>query len=106
MKGETTDTAGMALKPDAELATIYGSLDPAKETIVYCHTGIRAARHLRRARAPRLPQRAASTTRRGSSTATARRARREVATSARSSSAHHQRADDDLFARDVRALRP
>jgi len=43
MKGETTDTAGMALKADADLAKIYEALDPAKETIVYCHTGIRAA---------------------------------------------------------------
>lgn len=41
MKGETTDTAGMALKPDEELAKLYENLDPAKETIVYCHTGIR-----------------------------------------------------------------
>ena len=43
MKGETTDTAGMALMPDEDLARIYEGLDPAKETIIYCHTGIRAA---------------------------------------------------------------
>jgi thiosulfate/3-mercaptopyruvate sulfurtransferase len=43
MKGEVTDTGGMSLKPDAELAALYANLDPARETIVYCHTGIRAA---------------------------------------------------------------
>jgi len=42
MRQETTNTGGMALKPDAELAELYAALDPAKETIVYCHTGIRA----------------------------------------------------------------
>ncbi len=43
MRKETTDTAGMALKPDDELRKLYAGLDPGKETIVYCHTGIRAA---------------------------------------------------------------
>ncbi len=43
MKQETTDTAGMALKSDTELQQLYANLDPSKETIVYCHTGIRAA---------------------------------------------------------------
>lgn len=31
------------LKPRAELAKIYSSLDPGKETIVYCQTGARAS---------------------------------------------------------------
>jgi len=42
MRQEMTDTSGMSLKPDAELAELYAALDPARETIVYCHTGIRA----------------------------------------------------------------
>lgn len=42
MRKETTETGGMALKPDDELRKLYAGLDPAKETIVYCHTGIRA----------------------------------------------------------------
>jgi len=36
--GDTT-----ILKPHAELANIYGRLDPGKETIVYCQTGARAS---------------------------------------------------------------
>lgn len=43
MNKEITDTGGMSLKPDSELAALYSGLDSAKETIVYCHTGIRAA---------------------------------------------------------------
>jgi thiosulfate/3-mercaptopyruvate sulfurtransferase len=43
MKQEILETGGMSLKPDAELIALYALLDPAKETIVYCHTGIRAA---------------------------------------------------------------
>lgn len=34
---------GMALKPDAELRALYAGLDPAKETIVYCQSGVRAS---------------------------------------------------------------
>ena len=37
-QGDTT-----TLKPRQELANIYGSLDPEKETIVYCQTGARAS---------------------------------------------------------------
>jgi thiosulfate/3-mercaptopyruvate sulfurtransferase len=43
MRQEIQETDGMALKPDAELLALYAALDPARETIVYCHTGIRAA---------------------------------------------------------------
>lgn len=43
MRQEVQDTKGMALKSEGELAALYAALDPAKETIVYCHTGIRAA---------------------------------------------------------------
>ena len=43
MKQETAETGGMSLKPDLELMALFDGLDPAKETIVYCHTGIRAA---------------------------------------------------------------
>jgi thiosulfate/3-mercaptopyruvate sulfurtransferase len=43
MAKETTDTSGMRLKKTAALRKLYASLDPHKETIVYCHTGIRAA---------------------------------------------------------------
>ena len=41
--GAVKDTAGMALKPRAALAKLYEQLDPAKETIVYCQSGNRAA---------------------------------------------------------------
>ncbi len=34
---------GMALKPHAELQALYAKLDPRKETIVYCQSGVRAA---------------------------------------------------------------
>jgi thiosulfate/3-mercaptopyruvate sulfurtransferase len=42
-RGEVKDTAGMSLKPRDELARLYGKLDPAKEVIVYCQSGNRAA---------------------------------------------------------------
>jgi thiosulfate/3-mercaptopyruvate sulfurtransferase len=41
--GAVKDSAGMALKSRAELAKVYEKLDPAKETIVYCQSGNRAA---------------------------------------------------------------
>lgn len=34
---------GMALKDAAELRALYGTLDPGKETIVYCHSAVRAS---------------------------------------------------------------
>jgi thiosulfate/3-mercaptopyruvate sulfurtransferase len=43
MAREITDRAGMALKPRAALKKVYAGLDRHKETVVYCHTGIRAA---------------------------------------------------------------
>jgi thiosulfate/3-mercaptopyruvate sulfurtransferase len=42
-RGEIKDTAGMSLKPRDELARVYAKLDPAKEIIVYCQSGNRAA---------------------------------------------------------------
>ena len=37
------DNAGMSLKPQASLRELYAKLDPNKETIVYCQSGVRAA---------------------------------------------------------------
>lgn len=34
---------GMALKDQAELRALYANLDPGKETIVYCQSGVRAS---------------------------------------------------------------
>ncbi len=42
-RGEAKDSAGMSLKPAAELKKLYGGLDPNKETIVYCQSGVRAS---------------------------------------------------------------
>ena len=42
-RGEVKDSAGMSLKPRGELARLYEKLDPARETIVYCQSGNRAA---------------------------------------------------------------
>ena len=41
--GRVKDSAGMALKPRAELMTLYEKLDPARDVIVYCQSGNRAA---------------------------------------------------------------
>jgi thiosulfate/3-mercaptopyruvate sulfurtransferase len=41
--GAVKDSTGMALKSRAELARVYEKLDPAKEIIVYCQSGNRAA---------------------------------------------------------------
>lgn len=41
--GKVKDSAGMALKPRAELAKLYEAFDPAREVIVYCQSGNRAA---------------------------------------------------------------
>jgi len=42
-RGEVKDTVGMSLKPRDQLAKLYEKLDPAKEVIVYCQSGNRAA---------------------------------------------------------------
>jgi len=34
---------GMSLKPAEQLKSMYGKLDPAKETVVYCQSGVRAS---------------------------------------------------------------
>jgi thiosulfate/3-mercaptopyruvate sulfurtransferase len=41
--GRVKDSAGMSLKPRDQLASVYGKLDPAREVIVYCQSGNRAA---------------------------------------------------------------
>ncbi len=43
MMKETVDLPATALKKRRELKKLYAALDPKKEVIVYCHTGIRAA---------------------------------------------------------------
>jgi thiosulfate/3-mercaptopyruvate sulfurtransferase len=43
MMKEITDRSGVALKAHAALKRLYSAFDPHRETIVYCHTGIRAA---------------------------------------------------------------
>lgn len=40
---QVAENSGMALKSDAELRQLYARLDPDKETIVYCQSGVRAA---------------------------------------------------------------
>lgn len=40
---QVADNAGMSLKPRDALKALYGKLDPAKETVVYCQSGVRAA---------------------------------------------------------------
>jgi thiosulfate/3-mercaptopyruvate sulfurtransferase len=42
-RGQTRDSAGMSLKPVEDLRKLYTGLDPNKETIVYCQSGVRAA---------------------------------------------------------------
>ena len=34
----------MSLKPVDQLKSIYAKLDPNKETVVYCQSGVRASR--------------------------------------------------------------
>jgi thiosulfate/3-mercaptopyruvate sulfurtransferase len=43
MKMMHGDGGDMRLKSTAELRKLYAVLDPHKETIVYCHVGLRAA---------------------------------------------------------------
>lgn len=40
---QVSDRHGMTLKPTEDLRKLYGGLDPAKETIVYCQSGVRAS---------------------------------------------------------------
>jgi len=40
---QVADNAGMSLKPREQLHALYSKLDPNKETIVYCQSGVRAA---------------------------------------------------------------
>lgn len=40
---QVTTRDGMTLKPEAELKALYGGLDPKKETVVYCQSGVRAS---------------------------------------------------------------
>lgn len=40
---QVVDKDGMSLKSPEKLRALYAGLDPKKETIVYCHSGVRAA---------------------------------------------------------------
>jgi len=40
---QVADNAGMSLKPRESLKALYAGLDPNKETVVYCQSGVRAA---------------------------------------------------------------
>lgn len=40
---QVPDNSGMTLKPADDLRKLYAGLDPGKETIVYCQSGVRAA---------------------------------------------------------------
>jgi len=40
---QVSSNAGMSLKPSEELKRLYARLDPGKETIVYCQSGVRAS---------------------------------------------------------------
>jgi thiosulfate/3-mercaptopyruvate sulfurtransferase len=40
---QVSDTRGMALKSGADLKALYSQLDPDKETVVYCQSGVRAS---------------------------------------------------------------
>lgn len=40
---QVADNSGMSLKPMADLRKLYSGLDPTRETIVYCQSGVRAA---------------------------------------------------------------
>ncbi|MBL8491393.1 MAG: sulfurtransferase [Rhodocyclaceae bacterium] len=40
---QVPDNAGMSLAPQAALKALYANLDPTKETVVYCQSGVRAA---------------------------------------------------------------
>ena len=40
---QVSSSAGMSLKPVADLRALYAGLDPEKETVVYCQSGARAS---------------------------------------------------------------
>jgi thiosulfate/3-mercaptopyruvate sulfurtransferase len=40
---QVTTRDGMSLKPREELAKLYAKLDPEKETVIYCQSGVRAS---------------------------------------------------------------
>jgi thiosulfate/3-mercaptopyruvate sulfurtransferase len=40
---QVSNRDGMSLKPREELRKLYAKLDPAKETVVYCQSGVRAS---------------------------------------------------------------
>lgn len=40
---QTSSFEGLNLKPRAQLQALYGRLDPNRETVVYCQSGVRAA---------------------------------------------------------------
>ena len=42
-KKQVSDSRGMALKSNADLKALYAKLDPEKETVVYCQSGVRAS---------------------------------------------------------------
>lgn len=43
-RGQSRDSSGMSLKAAEDLRRLYANLDPNKETIVYCQSGVRAAK--------------------------------------------------------------
>lgn len=43
MARSVADNSGMALKNAGALQSLYGALDPDKETVVYCQSGVRAS---------------------------------------------------------------
>ncbi len=42
-KKQVSDSRGMALKSSLDLKALYAKLDPEKETVVYCQSGVRAS---------------------------------------------------------------
>ena len=42
-RGEVKTRDGMALKDESALRALYAKLDPSKETVVYCQSGVRAS---------------------------------------------------------------